>query len=79
MIILVIRHGEAGVGFRIDTVVDVRPIDADQNNLSAPLHRDLRCGVERDLCHPHLIGHGFASTAVISLLSIGESCAREQR
>ena len=43
MIILVIRHGEAGVGFRIDTVVDVRAIDADQNNLSAPLHRDL-CG-----------------------------------
>ncbi len=41
MVVLVIRLGQPEEGFRIDPIVDVRSIDADQNDLPTALHRDL--------------------------------------
>ena len=70
--LLVIRPGEPSICFGIDSVVDVGPIDADQNTLSASLHGDLRCGAQRDLCYFQFIG-------CISLRSVGRLGACQQR
>jgi hypothetical protein len=76
VVVLIIRRGEPGICFGIDSVVDVGPIEADQDDLPAPLHRDLRGGAQRDLGHFHVIGDGFAA---ISLHSAGRRGACQHR
>src|SRR6516162_1099554 len=71
MLILVISQGQSSVGLRIDPVVDVGSIDADQNDLAAALDSDLRVRAERDVSHSRTIGRSLAHNAVISRLGVG--------
>jgi hypothetical protein len=52
---VVVRLGQAEEGVRVEPVVDLGPIDTDQDDLAAPLDGDLGLGGERDVGHAAFI------------------------
>jgi hypothetical protein len=59
--------------------MDVRAIDADQNDLPATLDSDLRGRTEWDVSHAHLPGWSFDPDIFASLLSVCHADSSEQR
>ena len=48
---VVVRLGQAEEGVRVEPVVDLGPVDPDQDDLAAPFDGDLGLGGERSLGH----------------------------
>ena len=79
MVVLVIRLGQSQEGFRIDPILDVWSIDADQNDLPAALDGHLGGWTERDVGHFHLIGWSFDHDVAALPVSLGNRASSGQR
>src|SRR5258708_39232375 len=73
MVILVVGCGEPAVGFGIDPIVDIWPIDADEDDLAAALHRNFGGRTKRDFGHCQ--SSGVASLATLLLRSSASALA----
>src|ERR1700744_4214002 len=67
MVVIVISLGQSSEGFRVDPILNVGAIDADQDNGAATLDGDLRGWTEWNIRHCDFFGRG--SDAWVALVS----------
>jgi hypothetical protein len=76
---VVVRLGQAEEGVRVEPVVDLGPIDPDQDDLAAPLDGDLGLGGQRNAGHAaFVVERGNRGTAGLGCLERGRGPGAER-
>jgi hypothetical protein len=49
LVVVIIRSAQLLRRFRVDAILDIRPVDTEENDLAAPLDRHFHRGARRDI------------------------------